>query len=215
MIDSERASIPLANTMKPILVTIGLLAALATPLGASLITFDSGVGPGVFRNPGAGALYTEAGFTLSALYSSSALIGPPTAGYPSLFPGDDTAFLGFDAANVITLTGPAPFSLTSALIGPITYPYGYGPAVITITGTTLNGKTLSVSFYNLTTATEESIGFSNLQSATFSATHSAGLDDIAINETIPEPGSFFLAGTALALGIAARFFGHRTCSVRA
>jgi hypothetical protein len=148
------------------------------------------------------------------LHSSSALIGPPTAGYPSLFPGDDTAFLGFDSANVITFTGPVPFSLTSALIGPITYPYGYGAADITIDGTLINGQTVSVSFYNLTTATEESIGFSNLQSAMLSATHSAGSDDIAINETIPEPGTFFLGGTALALGIAARFFGRRTCRVR-
>jgi hypothetical protein len=33
MIDSERASMPLANTTKPILVTMGVLAALANPLG--------------------------------------------------------------------------------------------------------------------------------------------------------------------------------------
>jgi hypothetical protein len=59
MIDSERASMPLASTTKPILVTMGVLAALAT-LGASLITFDSGVGQNVFKNLGAGAPYTEA-----------------------------------------------------------------------------------------------------------------------------------------------------------
>jgi hypothetical protein len=75
--------------------------------------------------------------------------------------------LGFDSANVITFTGPVPFSLTSALIGPVTYPYGYGAADITIDGTLTNGQTVSVSFYNLTTATEESIGSATCKAQPF------------------------------------------------
>lgn len=53
---------------------------------------------------------------------------------------------------------------------------------------------MSVTFYNLTTATEEFIGFTNLQSVTFSGTHSAGLDDIAVTTSVPEPYTLFLAG---------------------
>lgn len=143
--------------------------------------------------------YTEAGFTFTPFNGESALFGFVPS-YPSLFPGDDTRFLLFDANNTITLTGPVPFSLDSALIGPTAYPFGNGPLDLTIIGNVLGGGTVSVTFYNLTTATEEVIGFENLQSATFSGTHSAGLDDISTNGTVPEPGSLFLAGATLLLG---------------
>jgi hypothetical protein len=134
--------------------------------------------------------------------ASSALIGLPPSGSPSIFPGDETAFLEFSFDNSVILTGPAPFSLYSALMGPATYPY-YPSIDMTVVGNVVGGGTVTATYSDLTVATGEFIGFSNLQSAIFFNTHSAGLDNIVVNETVPEPCSWFLAGTALLLGSAA------------
>ena len=180
--------------MKIVLTLTCLFTALSVHSKASVIMFEGFAGPGQTINVGPGTPYTEAGFELMPLNSSSAVFGP--AAGPQ-FPGDATSWFGFAENNTITLTGPAPFNLNSALIGPSSI--GTGNINFTITGHVLDGSTVSVTFTNLTTATTEVIGFTGLQSATFSTTSGAGLDDISVSTTVPEPGSFFFLVGALLL----------------
>lgn len=78
-------------------------------------------------------------------------------------------------------------------MGHTTYPYGPGTEDITITGNLTGGGTVSTTFYNLLSATEETINFTNLRSATFRGTVSSAFDDIVVISTIPEPASIFLS----------------------
>ncbi len=177
-------------SLKSALAFLCLVAAVPVVSRASVITFEAGVNAGAIRPT---ATYTEAGFTLTG---SAAIFSPEMPPFTSLFPGDNTAF--YTAAGA-TLTGPAPFNLISVVMGHTTYPYGPGSEDITITGNLIGGGTVSTTFYNLSSATEETLNFTNLQSATFSGTVSSAFDDIVVISTIPEPASMLLAAVSLLL----------------
>jgi hypothetical protein len=54
------------------------------------------------------------------------------------------------------------------------------------------------------------LGFSNLSSVTFSATDDAGIDDVTVNSSIPEPSSLLLMATGLlAIGVLRRWIACR------
>jgi hypothetical protein len=155
----------------------------------TVITFEGFAPPGVVVNVNPLSPYTEAGFTFTPSNGNSAVFD--SAATDKLL-GGSTSWFGFAGDNVITLTGPVPFDLDSALIGPISF--GSGNVNLTITGNLFGGGTVSVTFSNLTTATSEVIGFHGLQSATFSSSVNAGLDNITVT---PEPTTCFLLVTGL------------------
>jgi hypothetical protein len=169
-----------------------LLVALASQLTASIITFED---PGIFVNVNPAQPYSEAGFTLTPTSNASAVFNASSG----TFPGDATAHLGFGLGNTITLTGPTPFNLDSALIGPL-FPASVD---VTVTGFFNGGGTVSTTFSGLTGATLETFGFTNLDSVTFTGTTDTALDDIALNTT-PEPASLILLGTGFAGFLAIR-----------
>ena len=117
-----------------------------------------------------------------------------------------TDFFGFQEGNLITLSGPAPFTLNSLLIGPSTL--SSMPTVsMTLLGTLSGGGTLTATFAGVPTATLETINWANLTSVRFSATNDSALDNIVINQ-VPEPASLALLGAA-ALTVGARRFRRK------
>jgi PEP-CTERM motif len=179
------------------------LALPVTSASALMITFENFAPPGAVINVNPAAPYTEAGFTLtptnalSAVFDSAADVD---------FPGNTTDFFGFEESNVITLTGPAPFTLNSLIIGPTTI--SSTPTIsMTILGNVLGGGTLTGTFAGLSTATSETLNWANLTSVVFRTTNDAGLDDIVINQ-VPEPASLALLGAA-AVALGARRFRRK------
>ena len=149
------------------------------------------------------APYTEAGFTLTPTNAKSAVFDSAAV---ADFPGDTTDFFGFAETNLITLSGPAPFTLNSLLVGPTTG--SSTPTVsMTLLGTLSGGGTLTATFPGLSTATLETLNWANLTSVRFSATDDSALDNIVINQ-VPEPASLALLGAA-ALTVGARRFRHQ------
>ena len=118
----------------------------------------------------------------------------------------DFDFFGFDETNPITLSGPAPFTLNSLLIGPSTI--SSTPTIsMTLLGTLSAGGTLTATFAGVSTATLETLNWANLTSVRFSATNDSALDNIVINQ-VPEPASLALLGAA-ALTVGARRFRRK------
>ena len=118
----------------------------------------------------------------------------------------DFDFFGFDETNPITLSGPAPFTLNSLLIGPSTI--SSTPTIsMTLLGTLSVGGTLTATFAGVSTATLETLNWANLTSVRFSATNDSALDNIVINQ-VPEPASLALLGAA-ALTVGARRFRRK------
>ena len=143
--------------------------------------------------------YTESGFTLTPANNQAAVFD---AAYPAAsFPGDPTSWLGFAGGNTVTMTGPAPFNLDSLLIGPSSI--GSGTTDFTIFADVFGGGTMTATFTGLTTATLETLNWTNLQDVQFSDTTDSAVDNITLNT--PEPGTLLLLGA----GLSALIFGMR------
>src|SRR5690242_562419 len=125
---------------------------LAVSSPATVLTFEGFAPAGSLVNVNPTAPYEEAGYTLTPLNGNSAVFD---AGASSKFPGDNTSWFGFAGGNTITLTGPVPFDLNSALLGPSTI--GSSIINLTVVGHVFGGGTLTVTFNGLTTATLETI----------------------------------------------------------
>lgn len=180
-----------------------LLIALATGIGevaaGTVLTFEGVVPPGDLINVAPGYPWDESGFELSSSDGSSAVFADGYTLYQ--FPGDSTAWFGFSGSNLITLTNLSgtPFSLISLLIGPA----GEENLVnVTLVGHLSGGGIETQVFKGLTTATLESVNWSNLSSVVINTTGNAGMDNIALNST-PEPPTIVSASIALLLAIIA------------
>lgn len=175
--------------MNRFLGAVALAAALCSSgaAQAGLVTFDN---PGVIdidNNTGI-ATYTEAGFVIS---------GPAT----SFLPLDGAMVGGFDTTpfSLSLLTGGV-FGLQSIDIA--AYDLGFGPGMLALVGL-LGGA--QVASLNIDLASAGSVLFDSswaqLTSVSFSATSGFALDNIA---SVPEPGSFALAGAALLMAATRR-----------
>jgi hypothetical protein len=171
-----------------------LCAGVVSQANATVLGFEGGAPPGDLTNVSPSAPYQEQGFTMTPTNGSSAVFD---SGYTlATFPGDPTSWFGFAAGNTITLTGPAPFDFTSALIGPSSV--GSGNIDLTIQGNMVGGGTTTVTFDNLTTATMEDFDFTNLESVVFTTSSDAGIDNIDLNaSSVPEPASLLLLSSGI------------------
>ena len=184
-------------------LSIVLVTLPVTSASALTITFENVAPAGDLINVNPAAPYLEAGFTLtptngnSAVFDSAAIVD---------FPGDTTDFFGFNETNPITLSGPAPFTLNSLLLGPSTI--SSTPTIsMTLLGTLSVGGTLTATFAGVSTATLETLNWANLTSVRFSATNDSALDNIVVNR-VPEPALLALLGAA-ALTVGARRFRRK------
>ena len=187
--------------MKALRTLTYLLTALASNSFATVINFEGLAKSGSIVNVNPSAPYQEAGYTLRPLNVAAAVFGPGYPGPP--LPGDDTSIFGFSVGNTVTLTGPAPFDLNTAVIGRLNYAtVSTSNATLTIVGNIAGGSTVTVTISNLGAAAEQVIGMTNLQSAFLSATNNnVGIDDISMTAAIPEPACMFLFGAAFLLTV--------------
>ena len=182
------------NKVKRLLLLTFLAAFLAASSSAAIITFEGVVPEGGSENVNPTEPYTEGLFTLTPSDEASAIFSA-TSGVN--LPGNSTDFFGFGPTNTITLSGVVPFDLVSMFIGPTDI--GSGTISFTVIGQIFGGGTTSITFTDLTTGGVQLIGFTNLESATFSTPSDAGIDDITLSTAAdsPEPTSVILFATGL------------------
>lgn len=174
----------------------------------SVIDFESGSGNVSPSNP-----YTEFGYTFTPLNSDSDI-------QSGVMFGDSTNALAFQGAdgdaprflNTITMTGPAPFDVTTVMIGRfVLAPSIYPTTDMTITGGFTNGSSQSITFSGITDAETFSLDWNNLTSLVFSPSVDAAIDNIdvtpASTSNVPEPSSvaFVIAGGMALLAIRRRY----------
>ncbi len=174
------------------------LCAFTAVANAADIQFEGFASPGSFVNVNPIAPYTEAGFTLTPVNSNAAVFDP--ADSAASFPGDSTAWLGFAGGNSITITGPAPFDLTSLDVGPSTI--GSGTTDITISADIFGGGVETATLIGLTTDSTENLNWTGLQDVVITSSTDSGLDNINASPSAPEPGTMLLLAAGLgAVGI--------------
>lgn len=170
--------------MKHLLGSLALAAALCSggAAHAGLVTFDNPDVIAIDNDTGV-ATYAEADFIVS---------GPAA----SFLPIDGALVGGFDETPfTFSLANGAAFGLQSFDVAP--YDLGFGPGTLFVAGL-LGGVQVASRSFDLTGASSLSFdaAWANLTSVSFSGTGGFALDNIA---SVPEPGTFMLAGAGLLL----------------
>jgi hypothetical protein len=172
---------------------------------ATIIDFENFASSGSLENVSPTTPYFEDGYTLTPSNSNSAIFD--SAYSSSTMLGNTSDWFGFDETNTPTLTlttSSGPFNLLSVLIGPSTISSN-STIDFLITGNLIGGGILTSSFVNLSTATTATLGWSNLNSVSFSASDDAGIDNINVATSVPEPVSLAL----LCLGLTGIGFSRK------
>jgi hypothetical protein len=175
-------------------------AAQATP---TVIDFEGVVANGQSGSC-SGLPYTEHGFTLTSAqgtycnnYIANNLSGNNTY-------GNTTSVLAIctgctNPSSLFTLTGPAPFSVQSIDIGSLS---GSDPALIYFSGKLVGGGTVTQTIDAIATWKTYSLaGFNGLSSFSIQTSLSGGhasIDNIVLNNNVPEPTTICLIGLGLA-----------------
>src|SRR4051794_23069578 len=120
--------------MKQFFSVVCLAGSFAINSDCATISFENYAPVGSLVNVSPESPYTEQGYTVTPANSNSAVFD---AAAITQFPGDNSDWFGFAPGNTVTLTGPVPFNLDTALVGPSTLTSA--TATITITGTSVNG----------------------------------------------------------------------------
>jgi len=168
------------------------LVAMATPRLASAVVlgFENFAAAGSLVNVSPTTPYTESGFIITPTDTQSAVFDSAATSHMI---GDPTDWFGFAETNhpsLMLTASTQTFNLQQLLIGPSTI--ASVPNIsMTITGNVFGGGSLNATFAGLTTATTETLNWSNLTSVVFTATDDAGLDNINVTP-VPEPASIVL-----------------------
>lgn len=150
-----------------------VFAGLGTiPSNATTLGFENFAPPGGLININPAMPYTESGYQLTPSSFESAVFD---SGAGTTMPGNPTDWFGFAETNAITLTriaGP-PFDLIDFLTGPSTLASA-PPIRVTLVGTRAGGGTLNATFVGLTTATTETLNWTDLANVVITTTDDAG-----------------------------------------
>jgi hypothetical protein len=172
------------------LAGLAVFTVFAGAASGQVVGFENFAPPGGLTNVSPTTPYVEAGFQFLPSNGSSAVFDVNNTSTTML--GNVSSWFGFAGGNIITLSqlsGP-PFSLNSLLAGPSSIAGG-NPVTLSLIGNVLGGGTLSATFPNLTTATPETLGWTNLSSVTITSTIDAGIDNVNFS-AVPEPTSLVL-----------------------
>src|SRR5262249_25019124 len=159
---------PTMRTLARHLGSVAVLAIFACQGSAQVIGFENVAPAGGIVNVSPTTPYNEAGFRLTPLNSSSAVFDSAAA---STMNGNPSDWFGFAEGNTITLSSFPfqPFNLNSLLAGPSSIATA-PPITMNLVGNLAGGGTLNASFPALTTATLETLNWTNLSSVTISTT---------------------------------------------
>ncbi len=160
---------------------------------AAVVGFEDFAPTGDIINVSETNPYIEAGFSIATFNSASAVVDSAALD-EVVMPGNDSDWFAFEEGNLITISrsdGPGTFNFLSVLVGPSSY--GGGAIDVSFTATTSNGGILTMDVFNLTSATNVAIGWSDLISVEFDVTDDAGIDNLNLQSTaVPIPAAVWL-----------------------
>lgn len=181
-------------------VALLALATISVPstAHAQILGFEGFASPGEVSNVGPLTPYTEAGFTLTPINEESAVFD--AVAEADFIGRSDSDFFGFSPTNAITLTvnGGGSFDLGSVILGPLDFSQTQ-PISVTLVGNLSGGGTLTQTFAGLSTATTETLNWTDLSSVVFTSNGDTGIDDILIGTAQGEPSSAAPEPATLAL----------------